>query len=182
MTLVPGSSRGASGGGASALVSTTLAVAAPTITCSGIPATQTNLLVVGAGLLSTVAANTDTCVIVFNSDTTAAHYGTGPSGTSITGGFNNGIKWQMPGSSINSPGGFIMFITCYQATVSGTQQVAFTILTTGRVGLAGTSADFSQGSSNGMWTGGAAVNSISLSVATGPNYQAGGSLVVYGLA
>lgn len=181
MPYVPSSSRGTSGGAASVLVSSTLASPAANITCSGIPTTVTNLLVVGAGLLSTVAANTDTGTIIFNGDNTAAHYGSGPSGTSLTSGFQNAIRWQMPGSSINSPGGFILFITNYQATVSGTQQVAWMILTTGRVGLAGTAADFNQGASNGMWQGGAAVNTIQLGVATGPNYQAGGSLTVYGL-
>jgi hypothetical protein len=176
--FVPSSSRGGGGGGLASLGSVApLAAPAATIQVTGITATATTLMVVAGGLISTAAALTDSVNVRLNSDAGAAHYGEGPAGTAWSAGFTTSWQGTIPAATMNAEGGFVMFI--YGYTAAG--QVVMTVTSGGRFALGGANTDFSQGSSNGVWTGPGPVTSITLTPTTGPNFSAGGYLNVYGL-
>lgn len=182
MPLSPASSRGGGSGGASLLVGTTLASNGPTLSVSGIPATATMLMVVLSAIQSTVAAVSDTLLMAFNSDTTASHYGAGNSNStmgSVMSGFTDHVKTSMPGTSggIGQNGGMVMFIPNY---AQSTTPIGFHGVQTGRIASGGTSGDFPAAYFAGQWAGGSALNTITCTWATGPNFVAGALLNVYG--
>jgi hypothetical protein len=78
---------------------------------------------------------------------------------------------------MNAEGGFVMFIYGY----TGAGQIVMTVTSGGRFALGGANTDFSQGSSNGVFTPGGPITAISLALTTGPNFSAGAYMNVYGL-
>lgn len=168
---------GLGSGTANLLKSQTLGSPQSTISVSGIAPSATTLLVIGGGLISTAAALTDSIRMRINGDAGATNYGSGPAGTQIAAGFTSSWQWTVPAATMNAEGGFTMYL--YGYNIAG--QIAMGASVAGRTALAGTSADFLQGSSNGIWSGPGPVTSIALSLITGPNFQAGGYLFVYGL-
>lgn len=184
MPIISGGSGGGSGGGAMALLqSAALASNGPTLSVSGIAGGYHALLVILGKIQSTNAAVSDVFQMVFNSDTTAAHYGAGNSNSSMgvqMGGFTDHIKTPMPGTSagINQGGGMTMWIPNYTDTVN---QIGFHGTQTGRVATGGTTGDFPAAYFAGIWAGGSALTTITCSWATGPNFVAGAFIRVFGI-
>lgn len=176
----PGS--GGGGGLGSPLVSTVLGAPASSIAVSGIPTTGfRNLLMIYGKAQGSLAAVSVGISIQFNGDSTIGHYGQGlsPGGSAV--GFGSpGFQILIPAtaSGITLCGGGYMYLMNY---ADAANQVTAMGASGGRIGNAGTSADFlNPGIWNGIFVNGP-VTSIALVAASG-NILAGAYLEVFGIA
>lgn len=176
-----GGGGGAAGSSGMTFISTTvLGAPAAALTVSSIPSTFTDLYVVYGKLQSTRVALSDGLLVRVNSDAGASHYGAGAGGGGA-GGFGTSftLLTSATGAGITQGGGGWILITNYNDAVN---QIAFMGQNGGRIGNSGVAGDFNQPTDwNGIWNNGAGINRVDLLPGTGPNWNAGGFLTVYGL-
>lgn len=176
---------GGGGGLASPLVSAVLGAPAASISVAGIPTTFQgvsfrNLLVIFGKAMTTNAVSTQQTSIQVNGDSTIGHYGQGTGPGGLSPGFGSaGFQVNLPGTSINQPGGGWFYIFDY---ADSAQFPSFTGQTVLRTGLAGTAADFQNPNTwNGQVQFVGPITSIAIVPAAG-NLQTGTYLEVFGIA
>ena len=172
-------------GGFTQIAQHTLASAAPSVTFSGIPNTFTSLkLVINAR--STDAATQDNMIIQFNADTTAADY-------IFQVLFPNGAGTPGGGQGTNGVIAAIAAASALASVFSGVEIIipgyAGTTWLKTALSQAGALAGASFAAASGFllyagvtWNNTAAISSITLALATGPDFAAGSQFTLYGLA
>lgn len=178
MALSPTTSRAAAASGAATFIgSSILGASATSIALANIPGTYSALLLV-VTLRTDAAALFDVVNVQFNGDTTAGNYDQAfnAAGTTNSTGVT-GPQVTAASSSASSFAAYEILVPQYAATTlfKAWSGHGFHDRTTGA------SLHFAM-QPGGIWKSTAAIVSVQIRPATGPNLVAGSSLVVYGLS
>jgi hypothetical protein len=180
-----GGGGGGGGGLGLPLVSAVLGAPAPSISVAGIPTSSggqslRNLLCIYGKAEGSNAAVSVGLTLTVNGDSTIGHYGQSPGPGGFAGGFGNpGFSLIIPAANTAEPGGGYFWIHNY---TDASFFPTFTGVCGGRIGLAGTAADFMNPN---VWNGvpqfTGPVSSMALTALSG-NLLAGMYFEVFGVA
>lgn len=177
--IIGGASGGA--GGLSSLFDSTLGANAASIDtgANGIAAGHSDLLIL-LYLRSTAGAN-DTLKLTFNGDTAANYAAGGAFGGAGTGSWaNNGVAAISDGGLIVAADRTANRFSAYSIHVPLYGGANFKAVT-GSIVRPESATSTTTGTLGGVWLSTAAINQVTVTPTTGPNFLAGSRMVIYGL-